>query len=79
MRTLSWISALPRRLAVLALKGYKRSISPWLPPACKFHPTCSEYCGEAIRRHGVARGVWLGLRRVLRCHPFSKGGYDPVP
>ena len=72
-------STLAARPVTLALRGYKRFISPWLPPACRFHPTCSDYCGEAIHRHGLTRGGWLGLRRLLRCHPFSKGGYDPVP
>lgn len=75
-RGLAW---LPRRAATIGLKGYKRLVSPWLPPACRFHPTCSEYTSEAIQRHGLLRGAWLGLRRLVRCHPFSKGGYDPVP
>jgi hypothetical protein len=49
-----------------------------LPSACRFHPTCSEYMREAIIRHGAARGVWMGLRRLTRCHPFHEGGFDPV-
>ena len=61
------------------LGGYKRWISPLLPPACRFYPTCSEYMAEAVRVHGVGRGVWLGLRRLSRCHPFNPGGVDPVP
>jgi len=61
------------------LSGYKRFISPLLPPACRFEPTCSEYMLEAVRRHGVARGGWLGVRRLARCHPWNRGGYDPVP
>jgi putative membrane protein insertion efficiency factor len=63
-------------LAVLRI--YKRWISPMLPSACRFHPTCSEYMIEAIERHGVARGGSMGLRRLLRCHPFHEGGFDPV-
>ncbi|MBP1620871.1 MAG: hypothetical protein H6Q02_1638 [Acidobacteria bacterium] len=62
-----------------ALRGYKRFVSPLLPPACRFEPTCSEYMLEAVRRHGVARGGWLGVRRLARCHPWNRGGYDPVP
>jgi len=61
------------------LRGYKRVISPLLPSACRFYPTCSDYMREAIVQHGPARGVWLGLKRLGRCHPFHEGGCDPVP
>lgn len=61
------------------LTGYKSWISPLLPPACRFHPSCSEYACQAIEQHGAGRGLTLALRRVLRCHPFSAGGFDPVP
>ena len=57
---------------------YKAYISPFLPSACRFHPTCSEYMREAVERYGALRGVGLGLRRLLRCHPFHEGGFDPV-
>ncbi len=67
------------RIAVACLKLYKRWISPLLPPACRFTPTCSVYAREAIARYGILRGGWLGLRRLGRCHPFHRGGYDPVP
>ena len=67
------------RALIALLRWYKRWISPLLPPACRFAPTCSEYMAEAIRLHGVGRGAWLGLRRLSRCHPFNAGGYDPVP
>ena len=67
------------RLSVAFLKGYKRFVSPFLPPACRFTPTCSEYMADAIRLHGFTRGAWLGLKRLLRCHPFHLGGHDPVP
>ncbi|MEJ7709724.1 MAG: membrane protein insertion efficiency factor YidD [Pyrinomonadaceae bacterium] len=60
------------------ISGYKAVISPLLPPACRFVPTCSEYALEAVERYGVWRGVWMGARRLLRCHPFHAGGYDPV-
>jgi putative membrane protein insertion efficiency factor len=61
------------------LRAYKRFLSPLLPSACRFHPTCSVYMMDAIRRHGPGRGVWLGLKRLGRCHPFHAGGLDPVP
>lgn len=68
-----------RRAVIALLRFYKRFISPMLPPACRFQPTCSEYAAEAVERHGVGRGSWLALRRLLRCHPFHAGGFDPVP
>jgi putative membrane protein insertion efficiency factor len=68
-----------RKFLVLLLAGYKRLISPLLPSACRFYPTCSQYMREAIEVHGAARGIWLGLKRLGRCHPFHEGGVDPVP
>ncbi|MCW5982943.1 MAG: membrane protein insertion efficiency factor YidD [Bryobacteraceae bacterium] len=68
------------RLALIELLHfYKRWISPLLPSACRFHPTCSDYMREAVERHGAARGVALGLRRLVKCHPLHPGGLDPVP
>jgi len=67
-----------RFILVSLLSFYKAVISPWLPPSCRFVPTCSEYAREAIERHGALRGGWMGVRRLLRCHPFHPGGYDPV-
>jgi putative membrane protein insertion efficiency factor len=64
---------------LLLLRGYKRWVSPLLPPACRFEPTCSEYARDAVELHGVWRGTGLALWRLLRCHPFSRGGFDPVP
>lgn len=58
---------------------YKKGISPYLPHACRFQPTCSEYMMEAIEKHGVIKGVYLGLRRLLKCHPWGGSGFDPVP
>jgi putative membrane protein insertion efficiency factor len=67
------------RFAIVSLlRAYKRFLSPLLPSACRFHPTCSEYMREAVERYGAARGVWMGLRRLSRCHPFHAGGFDPV-
>ena len=63
---------------IAALRVYKRLISPLLPSACRFYPTCSEYTMEAVERYGAARGAWLGLKRLARCHPFHEGGVDPV-
>ena len=68
-----------RQVVVAMLDFYKRAISPWLPPACRFEPTCSVYAREAIERHGVGKGFFLALRRLLRCHPLHSGGFDPVP
>jgi putative membrane protein insertion efficiency factor len=66
-------------IVVFLLGWYKRLISPLLPSACRFYPTCSEYMREAVEAHGVATGLWLGLKRLGRCHPFHAGGSDPVP
>ena len=65
-------------VTLAALRFYKRWISPLLPSACRFEPTCSEYTLEAVSKYGAARGLWLGLKRIGRCHPFHHGGYDPV-
>jgi putative membrane protein insertion efficiency factor len=67
-----------RKAVIATLRLYKRFVSPLLPSACRFSPTCSEYMMEAIDRYGVPRGVGMGLRRLLRCHPFHVGGFDPV-
>ncbi len=77
------LRALPGRLCkavlVLPIRVYKYCISPLLPPACRFLPTCSVYAIEAIERHGALRGGYLAARRLLKCHPWGAGGYDPVP
>ena len=63
---------------IALIRGYQMVISPMLPPACRFTPTCSAYTIEAVRRYGALRGSYMGMRRLLRCHPFHPGGYDPV-
>lgn len=68
-----------KRFCLAAIRGYQRYISPLLPDACIYIPTCSQYAVEAIEKYGVVKGCWLGVRRLLRCHPFHAGGYDPVP
>jgi putative membrane protein insertion efficiency factor len=67
-----------KRVGVALIKGYRRLVSPMLPPSCRFTPSCSLYTLQAIEKHGLLRGSFMGARRVLRCHPFSEGGYDPV-
>ena len=67
-----------RELVIALLRLYKRYISPLLPSACRFHPTGSEYMMQAVDKHGVPRGVFLGIKRLSKCHPFHHGGFDPV-
>jgi putative membrane protein insertion efficiency factor len=64
---------------IAAIRFYRKGISPLKPPVCRFHPTCSAYGLEAIEKYGAARGGWLLVKRLARCQPFSKGGFDPVP
>ena len=68
-----------KQVIVLLLRGYQRFISPLKPPSCRFTPTCSSYAIEAVLRFGVLKGGYLAVRRVLKCHPFHAGGFDPVP
>lgn len=75
----SLVLAAPRRAVAVLIRGYQRFLSPALPASCRFHPTCSQYTLEAVTRYGVVRGGWLGLRRLVRCHPFHTGGFDPLP
>ena len=67
------------RAMIAAIRFYRKGISPLKPPVCRFHPTCSAYGQEAIEKYGAARGGWLLLKRLARCQPFCKGGFDPVP
>lgn len=64
---------------LVMLRFYKREISPMLPPCCRYTPTCSEYAMQAVEKYGAVKGGWLAAKRILRCHPFHEGGYDPVP
>ena len=66
------------RTIVVSIDVYQRIVSPFLPSACRFYPTCSQYMRDAVERYGAVRGVWMGLRRLARCHPFHEGGFDPV-
>jgi len=67
------------RLLLLVIRAYQRFVSPYTPPTCRFYPSCSAYAVEAVSRYGPWRGGYLAMRRLLRCHPFHPGGYDPVP
>ncbi len=67
------------RLLIAIASAYQRYLSPYLPPRCRFHPTCSGYAIEALTRYGAGKGSWLALRRIARCHPWGGSGYDPVP
>jgi len=67
------------RALQLPIHVYRKVISPWKPPTCRFYPTCSAYALEALEKHGPVRGTWLAVRRICKCHPFHPGGVDPVP
>jgi putative membrane protein insertion efficiency factor len=67
-----------QRLVCALIVFYQRAISPHFPPSCRYYPTCSAYALEAVKKYGVIRGSYMAVRRILRCHPFSRGGYDPV-
>lgn len=78
-RYLLWQNHFKMKFLVLDLLGvYKAFVSPFLPPACRFEPTCSEYTRQAVEKYGAVRGTWMGIKRILRCQPFCKGGHDPV-
>ncbi|MBO5779694.1 MAG: membrane protein insertion efficiency factor YidD [Muribaculaceae bacterium] len=73
------LSTFASRILILPIRFYQLCISPLLPPACRYTPTCSQYAIEALRKHGPFRGSWMALKRILRCHPWGSSGYDPVP
>ena len=68
-----------KRVLLWLIRAYQRGISPYFPATCRFTPTCSQYAYEAVAKYGALKGVWLAIRLILRCYPFCKGGYDPVP
>jgi putative membrane protein insertion efficiency factor len=68
-----------KKILLMFISFYRKCISPILPRSCRFYPTCSAYSYEAISKYGAVVGLWLSVKRILRCHPFNKGGYDPVP
>lgn len=73
------VAQLAQGSCIAVIRVYQVVLSPLLPAACRFHPSCSEYALEAVRQHGAGRGSWLAVKRIARCQPFAKGGYDPVP
>ena len=79
MKIYNFFKVLVKTFFICLIKFYKKCISPWLPGACRFQPTCSEYMIEAIEKHGVIYGTYLGIKRLLRCHPWGGSGFDPVP
>ena len=76
---LRFLTGLPKRAMLALIRFYRGAISPYLPPSCRYIPTCSQYALEAIEKYGALKGGWLAFKRILRCHPFHPGGYDPVP
>jgi putative membrane protein insertion efficiency factor len=67
-----------KRLLLKLIDFYRKGISPYTPPSCRFIPTCSEYARQAIEKYGALKGSWLAFRRIIKCHPFHRGGYDPL-
>jgi putative membrane protein insertion efficiency factor len=68
-----------KNIALVLIRFYQQAVSPHFPPSCRYYPTCSNYAFEAVEKHGFVRGSLLAIKRILRCHPFLAGGYDPVP
>lgn len=78
-RTFNALTTTSKKILILFIKVYRLLLSPLLGPRCRFYPSCSEYAETALQTHGIFKGIFLALRRLLRCHPFNPGGYDPVP
>jgi putative membrane protein insertion efficiency factor len=78
-RSLLWLRLLPRNVCVAILVAYRAVVSPLYGDVCRYYPSCSSYALQAIQQHGVVRGIWLGARRILRCHPWAAGGVDDIP
>ena len=76
---LNRLKSIPAHAAVLLIKAYQKLISPALGQRCRFYPSCSHYCIDALNEHGMVHGLWLGLKRICKCHPLHPGGFDPVP
>ena len=72
-------ASIPAKAMILLVRLYQKVLSPWLGPRCRFHPSCSNYCIDALKQRGMVYGLWLGFKRICKCHPFNLGGYDPVP
>lgn len=79
MKWLRWIDDRVAAVLIMAVRGYQLTLSPWLGRGCRFSPSCSQYGIDALEHHGTLSGVWLTVKRLLRCHPWCEGGYDPVP
>jgi putative membrane protein insertion efficiency factor len=67
-----------RKIALIAIRFYQQAVSPYFPPSCRYYPSCSAYTYEAVEKYGFLRGLYFGVKRIFRCHPFHPGGYDPV-
>ena len=67
-----------KQILLLAIKFYQKVISPWTLKSCRFYPTCSQYTKQALEKYGFFKGTWLGVKRIIKCHPFNPGGYDPL-
>ena len=76
---ISSIKHVPLKIALAGVRFYRRAISPLFPPSCRYYPTCSEYALTALQRYGFLKGSFMAIKRILRCHPWHDGGFDPVP